>query len=145
MSKKQYKHHFRYETELVDAFISCSRKRKSKWVRSAVVREFNYSRGKTDILLVSQAGEVIAIEAKLSDWKNAAHQAYKSHCFANKSYILLPEEVIAVAFKRIEEIYKRRIGILTIKNNNIEVVVEAEETKPLQPWLHAEAIKIAYG
>ena len=81
------------EQELVDHFISSIDHQLSPWGIAGVNTEFNYARGKTDIVIIDRNGAVIAIEAKLDKWKYAIHQAYRNRCFANQSYVLLPSNI----------------------------------------------------
>ena len=85
------------EQELVDHFISSIDHQLSPWGIAGVNTEFNYARGKTDIVIIDRNGAVIAIEAKLDKWKYAIHQAYRNLCFANQSYVLLPTESYQIA------------------------------------------------
>jgi hypothetical protein len=45
--------------------------------------EFDYSRGRTDVVALRDGEHVIAFEAKLKDWRTALHQAYRNTCFAH--------------------------------------------------------------
>ena len=103
--------------------------------------EFNYLRGRTDIIILSQENEIIAIEAKLKKWRDALHQAYRNTCFAHYSYILVPENVAKVAEKYLPEFSKRSVGLCFISNNEIFVSLEAKPNQPLQQWLYEKAIQ----
>jgi len=45
------------------------------------------------MLAKREANTLIAVEAKLKDWKYALHQAYRNTCFARQSFVLLPKAV----------------------------------------------------
>ncbi|OJU09828.1 MAG: hypothetical protein BGN88_12535 [Clostridiales bacterium 43-6] len=130
------------ESELVNKFIDVLLN-DTIWDVQTISTEFNYLRGKTDIVILSSNNEVIAVEAKLSKWRNALHQAYRNKCFADKSYVLLPLETAETAAKYKVEFKKRGIGICCIEENRVTIFEEAITDEPLQPWLRQIAIKHA--
>src|SRR4051794_35473675 len=95
------------EQKLVDSFIKLLKDDGSPWGPVRFVREFDYARGRTDIVAVAKAGVVIAVEVKLKDWKCALHQAYRNTCFAHRSFVLLPEAAALTARSFIAEFEKR--------------------------------------
>lgn len=134
------------EDLLVDDFISCIPK--SSFAKNGLVgisKEFNYNRGRTDIILLTNSNEVIAFEAKLYKWRDALHQAYRNTCFAHYSYILLPESVAKVAIQYEAEFAQRSVGICFISNKKIVVARQADQSTPLQNWLLKRAQSILIG
>lgn len=125
---------YRTEQELVEEFTN-NLSSDDQWKLSVYSTEFNYMRGKTDVVLVAPSKEIIAIEAKLSKWRVALQQAYRNLCFANKSYVLLPYEVAQVACQYEFEFDIRGVGIFCLINDAIVVVKEAISNNPVQPWL----------
>src|SRR5690349_20380937 len=84
---------YRSEAAFVRAFVSSLQAGSGPWELQSTAREFDYQRGRTDVVGVSQAGQVVSFEAKLDRWKDAMHQAYRNTCFSHRSYVLLPEPV----------------------------------------------------
>ena len=102
--------------------------------------EFNYSSGRTDILATNERNYLYSFEAKLLKWKEGLQQAYKNSSFSHFSYVLLPHDKISPALKNVNEFHERRIGLCTIKNSKINVLIKAPFNKPLQPWLTTSAL-----
>lgn len=129
------------EKTLVVEFIDFLESNVSPWGDVQLGTEFNYQRGRTDIVAVSSDGKVIAIEAKLSKWKIALQQAYRNLCFADLSYVLLPEEVIKNALKYNSEFDIRGVGLCCLTKEGISIVHDADDSLPLQPWLRERALE----
>jgi hypothetical protein len=49
------------------------------------------------VVALTSAGRVLAFEAKLKDWREALHQAYRNSCFANGTYVVLPKSAAELA------------------------------------------------
>jgi hypothetical protein len=130
------------EQELVDTFLN-QLLHGGPWEASKFGTEFNYLRGRTDIIVISLYNEVIAIEAKLSKWRSAMQQAYRNRCFADKSYVLLPLEVAETACLYEHEFEKHGVGICSLQNGHITILKEAIIDEPIQPWLRQAAIQYA--
>ena len=133
---------FALEQDLVDVFLD-KLIDGGPWGTAKIGTEFNYVRGRTDIIVISLAHEVIAVEAKLIKWRNALQQAYRNRCFADKSYVLLPLEIAEIACRYEYEFEKRGVGICSIKNGYITILKEATTDEPIQPWLRQEALQFA--
>lgn len=101
--------------------------------------EFDYSRGRTDIIMLDHNNVLFAFEAKLLGWRKALDQAYRNTCFAHYSYILVPENVAKLAGKYYVEFFKRSVGICFISDNRIVISLEAEQNMPLQEYLYERA------
>ena len=111
----------------------------SPWESQDVATEFSYGRGRTDVL-VGLGGEVVAIEAKLTKWRDALDQAYRNMCFAHYSFVCVPVEVAVRAVRHAAEFQGRGVGLCTIDGNQIVILCDAAENQPFQPWLSAEAV-----
>lgn len=112
------------------------------WGAVQVQREFDYSRGRTDVVIVTIEGNVVAFEAKLSRWRIALHQAYKNRCFADASYIVLPKQAALRAGRFSDEFARRGVGLCYIDpDEGLVVLCEGGISEPLQPWLRAIAIE----
>ena len=135
---------FNSEASLVDSFIK-TLKVKSPWGDITIGKEFNYQRGRTDLVGISNGGLVIAFEAKLTKWRRALQQAYRNRCFADLSYVVLPENSAKNALRNIEEFERRGVGICYIKDGHINIIFDAYKEEPIQPWLKEKAYIYASG
>jgi hypothetical protein len=136
---------YKNEKSFVTTFVRHLRSRQSLWGEVHVSREFDYQRGRTDVLVLSNQDHVIAFEAKLTKWREALHQAYRNTCFAHKSYVLLPLEVALKAQRFSEEFDRRRVGLCYLDRGQVAVLREAADQIPLQPWLSEVAMMQAKG
>ena len=100
--------------------------------------EFNYSGGRTDIVLLKN-NKVYSFEAKISNWRKALDQAYKNTRYSHYSYILMPEEKFELIQKNISEFTIRSVGICYIKNEQIICPLFAQKKNPIFPWLEEYA------
>lgn len=128
---------YRTERQLVLDFVRSLGR--SPWGPLAITREFDYQRGRADIVGVCSAGAVVAFEAKLTRWRTALQQAYRNTCFAHRSYVVLPWRVAQVAQKYSSEFDRRSVGLCTVHSGQVVVLHEARNVAPLQPWLTAAA------
>ena len=104
--------------------------------------EFDYRRGRTDVILLLEKGELISVEAKLTNWRNALHQAYRNTCFSDKSYVLIPEPLAIKVSQFKDEFSKRGVGLCSIcENGNVKILKRAPKSKPFQTILRDKAIK----
>jgi hypothetical protein len=134
------------EEVLVDEFISqLPRSTFSESGTLHVAREFDYIRGRVDIILLNTEGEIIAFEAKLKKWREALHQAYRNTCFAHYSYVVLPENVAKKAIQYEIEFQNRSVGVCYLSNNQIVVAREANKSDPFQGWLMNKARTLLEG
>jgi hypothetical protein len=127
------------EQALVESFIDQLAAEQSPWGDVQVAREFDYRRGRTDIVACTASDSVIAIEAKLTDWRGALHQAFRNRCFAHQSYVLLPKDLAFRAHQFAGEFDRRRVGICYLDDGQIIVLHPAIECDPIEPWLSARA------
>ncbi len=128
------------EDTLVKDFCSVLKMDEHPWGQLQVKREFDYNRGRTDVVAIDCDGNVIAFEMKLEKWKEAAHQAYKNRCFAHISYVVLPEFTALRAQRSSYEFIRRSVGLCYIKANAVVIALPAPCQHPLQPWLSRIAI-----
>jgi hypothetical protein len=129
------------EQMLVTLFVSGLGTERSPWGAVHVATEFYYQRGRTDIVAYMADESVIAIEAKLEDWRTALHQAFRNRCFAHRSYVLLPKQTAMRAHRYAGEFDRRQVGICYLDNAEIVVLHPAAECNPPEPWLSARARK----
>ena len=126
------------ESHLVSCFIE-RLQTASPWGSVQAATEFYYQRGRTDVVARAEDGSVIAIEAKLSDWRTALHQAFRNLCFAHQSYILLPMATAFRAHRHSAEFVRRRVGICYLEGPQIVLLHDSRRAEPIEPWLYAEA------
>lgn len=129
---------FSNEQALVDSFVSRLGARGAPWPAEHVATEFYYQRGRTDVVFTVD-DSVIAVEAKLQDWRTAMHQAFRNRCFAHRSYVLLPKTIALKAHHFAGEFERRRVGICYLENSMIVVLHTALESDPIEPWLSQRA------
>jgi hypothetical protein len=135
---------FAYESELVDAAIQVMSAGLDEWGVVDFGLEFDYRCGRTDIIALSGNGAVIAIEAKLRDWRGALQQAYRNTCFASESYVLMPLAAIPRVLAHAVEFSRRGVGICVIEGQGLRVVHPAKRhDEPLLPALSKRAAAFA--
>ena len=123
------------ENDLVNALFASLSAINAPWNLVAFAREFYYNRGRVDVIALTDFGEVVAFEAKLSRWREALHQAYRNRCLAHESYVVLPESAARLATTGEHEFLKRGVGLCSWSDNGLSVLLRASKGEPLQPWL----------
>jgi hypothetical protein len=123
----------------VDRTIRFLNRHKTPWGQVQTVTEWDYRSGITDILARTTRNEVIAFEAKLSDWRRAIYQAYRSTTFALRSYVVLPERVARRAEKSPEMFMNYGVGLCACADGELSVLIEARYSEPLMEWLTRRA------
>lgn len=131
-----------FETEqlLVDEFLTQLASSSTPWGEVQFACEFDYSRGRTDIVVLRDSGELIAFEAKLTDWRTALHQAYRNTCFAHRSFVLLPKRTAMSAVSFCQEFDSRGVGLCYVDQDGLVVLCEATALSPIEPWLASAAV-----
>jgi hypothetical protein len=130
------------EAALVDLFVDLLRSGQSQWGQVGILQEFSYLRGRTDVVVTTETA-TIAFEAKLTNWRKALDQAYRNTCFAEQSYVLLPETSAKHAMRCSGEFEERGVGICCIIDHQISVLFTPDSKPPLEPWLTAHARGLA--
>lgn len=131
---------YKTEQQLVDVFCAVLESETSPWGKVALVREFGYIRGCTDVVAVDHRDQVLAFEAKLSRWRDALHQAYRNTCFAHLSYVFVPLSAAKRAVQYSYEFAVRRVGLCYAEQGQIIVCIPATLDDPIQPWLSKAAV-----
>jgi len=131
---------FPTEQTLVDTFIDLLKANGTPWGELRFTCEFDYSRGRTDVVAVGHSDTLIAVEAKLEDWRYALHQAYRNTCFAHRSFVLLPKVAALAAASFLVEFERRGVGLCYIDGASLVVLHDSPRVSPLEPWLASEAI-----
>jgi len=73
--------------------------------------------------------KVIAIEAKLSNWKRGLYQAYRYKEYASKSYLALYSKYIHRALKGKGEFVRFNVGLIEVGDEEIQVHIEPHTEK----------------
>jgi hypothetical protein len=130
---------FRSEAELVSRLIRSLSGRNTPWGRVQLLSEWDYRSGITDVLARTNRKEVIAFEAKLSDWRRAIYQAYRNTSFASRSYVVLPNHVAKRAERTPEMFGNYGVGLCACDDRGLSVLIEAHSSEPLMEWLTKRA------
>ena len=135
---------YKTERSLVRQFVRQLRTASCPWGPVEVSREFDYRRGRADVVVAAEDGEhLIAFEAKLEKWRDALHQAYRNTCFAHSSYVILPRRVALRAQRYSADFSYRNVGLCYIDSGRIAIVLTPEKKAPLEPGLMYEALAAA--
>lgn len=81
----------------------------------------------------ARLGITIAVEAKISDWKNGLVQAQRYLLFSDYSYLALPQKNIQLV--DIEILEKVGIGLLSIRDNALEEILVARKSCECEYYL----------
>lgn len=130
---------FSTEASLVERFVGVLQSGRSGFGPVQVTTEWSHRAGFVDVLARDAAESLVAFEAKLTDWKRAFLQAYRNAAYANRVYVLLPEETVHRALRDQEEFEFRGIGLCSFDGHHIRVLIEAVEQEPLLIWLRKRA------
>jgi hypothetical protein len=131
---------YKRECNLVRHFVQRLRGGACPWGTVRVSCEFQYDRGRTDILALADDGEhLIAFEAKLEKWRDALDQAYRNTCFAHSSYVVLPYRVALRAQRYPLDFEYRNVGLCYIDGDQIVAVLSPQKQAPPERWLLDEA------
>lgn len=85
-----------------------------------------------DVLCVrKRKRELIAIEAKVRDWKKAVNQAFTRLFYVDESYIAIPHEHIPKVDRKI--LRTDGIGLISI-NSNAEILIEPTKSRITLDW-----------
>ncbi len=73
--------------------------------------------------------KVIAIEAKISNWKRGLYQAYRYKEYANQSYLALYSKYTHRALNHVEEFIRFNIGLIEVKDDSISILIKPKSSK----------------
>jgi len=106
----------------------------------AVVTEFNYDSGRTDVLALSGFGEVFAFEAKLRNWRKALHQAWRNTSHAQRAYVVMPACASGPARANLRKFEVLGVGLCVIDEvGGVTTLLDSNSFEPVIPWLHEKA------
>jgi hypothetical protein len=73
--------------------------------------------------------EVVAIEAKVSKWRDAVSQAARNRVFAHRSFVALPEAQARLA-QQDERVAMLGIGVIAVSGDAVRVIKRSRRTQP---------------
>jgi hypothetical protein len=88
------------------------------------------------------ATQIVAVEAKLRDWRRALYQASQHADYASRCWVVLDQAALANAQQHIDEFEHRGVGLAGLaRNGDLDVVIAAAENVPRLPYRfwHANA------
>ncbi|WP_175673481.1 hypothetical protein [Burkholderia ambifaria] len=130
---------FASEADLVRTFLKTIENGQSPWGTVLSTTEWDYKSGFTDVLVRTENGDLVAFEAKLSDWRRATHQAYRNTMYARHAYVVMPERAAQRALAHPEIFSNYKIGLCVVGIDGIKVLIEPRDCDPLLPYLHQKA------
>lgn len=116
---KEIGNQFLFSVEKVKKYVFQLAKMSLVAVKEEIVRVISNIRN-------ARLGITIAVEAKISDWKNGLLQAQRYLLFSDYSYLALPEENIQLV--DIELLKKAGIGLLSIRDGELEEIMDAQKS-----------------
>jgi hypothetical protein len=123
----------------VEAFVGKLQAGRTSFGSVQITTEWDHRSGLVDVLARDCSSRLIAFEAKLTDWRRAFMQAYRNTAYANRSYVLLPNDKVHRALCEQEEFEFRGIGLCSFDGKEVNVLIEAGEQDPLLSWLRTRA------
>lgn len=134
------------ENHFVREFCDALQSADSPWGKVHHIKEFDYLRGRTDVVAVDLNNELISFELKLANWPKALEQAYRNTCFTHRSYVVLPERILNRAHRQRSDFERRKVGMCYVDDGKILITVPSKRQEPIQPWLSNRAtVKAAEG
>jgi len=136
---------FATEALLVSEFLSVLQTSASPWESLSFLTEYDYSRGRPDVVAASQSNHLYAFEAKLTKWRYALHQAYRNTSFSHYSYVVLPAEIAKRALVFEYEFERRSVGLCSVTPDETKILLQAPFVEPIQPalnnWITSDILK----
>jgi hypothetical protein len=131
--------HARRATELADLAV---RARLSESTVGAALRalralgavESHGSSWRLTTPIVSPLGSAVALELKLSAWKEALGQAVRHRSFADRSFVVMSSAHIGAAKKQAAAFRLHGVGLAALSPwGEVQMVTRPRKTKPLDP------------
>ncbi len=72
-----------------------------------------------------EQSEIIAIEAKLTKWRDALDQAIEYRHYSDRSYVLLPDYCVEIAIRNIHKFKQAGVGLLSYSPRAVEKILDA--------------------
>ena len=90
---------------------------------------------------------VVAVEAKLSRWRDAILQAESYLQFANQSFVALPSILATNNDKLLRQCRERGVGVLGVEPESVHLISAARTSQPRSPdwvWLVSRAVRFGH-
>lgn len=84
-------------------------------------------------------GEVVAIEAKLKDWKRGMFQAYRYRSYADKSFLAVYTKSINAPLKNISQFKKFNVGLIEVGDDFVKVHYRPKKEQQSDQFIKAIA------
>ncbi|MFO7835733.1 MAG: hypothetical protein R6V83_03690 [Candidatus Thorarchaeota archaeon] len=126
----------RYEEILTDIVVS--------YLRDKCVRfgwQIPALEGRIDFVGIRKSYEVIVIETKASNWKNALLQANRYQLCSDKAYIAVPPNIAKKANEHSKVFRKRGIGLMCV-DDSIEIMIGARKTNLFVPQFRQYLLQV---
>jgi hypothetical protein len=91
------------------------------------------------------ASRVIAVEAKLTDWRGGAIQAMRYLDFANEAYLAMPSRRIESLLERPNQLEGLGLGLIAVSPQGCAIALRAEAAPPRLPALRRWLEEAEYG
>ena len=88
---------------------------------------------------------VVAVEAKLENWRRALFQANRYKKFSDFTYVLLDESYANSAISNIEEFKINNIGLITMNNSGFNIHYLSQEKNPKKENYFVRVNEAAYS
>ena len=98
-------------------------------INNGYIKQFNDNTFLKQKDIVPLVSDIIAIEAKLSDWKNGFYQALRYKYFAHESYLAISESKVKNV--DLQLLIEHGIGLIAVCNNEVKIVLNAKNEKPI--------------
>lgn len=83
--------------------------------------------------------DVVAIEAKLKDWKRGLYQAYRYRSYADRSYLAVYTKYINAPLKNMEQFRKYNVGLIEVGEDGVKVHFEPKKEASSDKFMKAVA------
>lgn len=123
---KEIRNQFLFSLEKVKKYVFQLARMSLVAIKEEVVRVINSIKN-------TRLGITVAVEAKISDWKNGLVQAQRYLLFSDYSYLALPEKNIK--FVDIDLLKEGGIGLLSVKNGDLEEIMAAQKSCQCEYYL----------
>lgn len=70
---------------------------------------------------------LVAIEAKISDWKSGLEQANRYKQFANETYVAISDEFVSKVDK--DKFKESNTGLMSVSENGMKIIIKAKKKK----------------
>jgi hypothetical protein len=101
--------------------------------------ELRITRNRADIVFFEETpdgdvGTIIAVEAKLKNWRQAIQQAYRDRLFADRVYVALPSEHASSAIENISQFRQTSVGLIIWEDDRAKVYYHPPRNRSVSRW-----------